>query len=221
MKTQMKFLAAAVALVAAGSSFAQTAGTKMVRIGATQLTPQVTSGDLTGVGANNKTDVGFDTQPSGGLTYMFTDNVALDLPVAAPFTHKLSGAGALAGVGKVGEVSVLPATLFVQYRLLEANAKIRPYVGLGLTYARFFNETGSGALTAMLNPGGPPTTFKVDSKFALTPQIGITFNDGGKWFVDISYSQTKLSTVTTMSTGNTQDIALDPKSVSFAIGFRF
>lgn len=223
MHTQLKFLAAALALMAAGSTLAQTAGSKMVRIGATQIWPQVTSGDMSGPSLpGSKTDVDFDTQLGGGLTYMVDDHIAVDLPLALPFKHKLYGAGALAGLGKIGEVSVLPITLFVQYRFLEANAKIRPYVGLGATYARFFNETGSGALTATTNVGSStPTTFKVDSKFILTPQIGLTLNDGGKWFLDISYSQAKLSTTTTMSTGQRQDIALDPNTTAIAIGFKF
>lgn len=224
MHAQLKFLAAALAMMAAGSSLAQTAGSKMVRIGATQIWPQVTSGDMSGPSLpGSKTDVDFDTQLGGGLTYMVDDHIAVDLPLALPFKHKLYGAGALKGLGKIGEVSVLPVTLFVQYRFLDANAKIRPYVGLGATYARFFNETGSGALTATTNVGsGTPTTFKVDSKFILTPQIGITLNDGGKWFLDISYSQAKLSTTTTISpTGQRQDIALDPNTTAIAIGFKF
>ena len=86
---------------------------------------------------------------------MLTDNISVDVPVAPPFTHSLSGAGALQGVGKVAQVDALPLSVFLQYRLLDAKASFRPYVGLGATYAYFFNPKGSAVLTAMTNRGWP------------------------------------------------------------------
>jgi outer membrane protein len=112
-------------------------------------------------------------------------------------------------------------TLFLQYRFLEANAKFRPYVGLGATYAYFFNEQGSGVLTALTNPGGAPTKLSVDSKFILTPEIGATLALDGQWFVDVFYSKARLKTRTTLSTGQTVDAALDPASYGIAIGYKF
>lgn len=222
MKTQLKFLAAA-ALLTAGSSFAQTAGTWMVRAGATTIAPQVTSGYLSAPDfmGGTKIDVGSDTQLSGGVSYMLTDNVAVDVPVALPFKHKLYGAGVIAGAGQIGEVQALPITVFLQYRFLEASARFRPYVGLGATYAYFFNEQGSGKLTSLTNPGGPPTKLTVDSKFALTPQIGVTIAIGDKWFVDIHYSKSNLSTTTHLSTGQHIDVALDPAAYGIDIGYKF
>lgn len=233
MKTHVKFLAVAVAALAAGSVCAQSAGTWMVRAGATRIAPSNPSGDLsapsfvtldpkTGArGDGSKTNTAADSQPGGGITYMLTDNVALDLPLALPFKHKLYGAGSIDGVGQIGEVQALPMTLFVQYRFMDAKARFRPYVGLGGTYAYFFKEQGSGVLTAMTNPGGPPTKLSVDSKFILTPQIGATLAIDAKWFVDVFYSKAKLSTRTTLSTGQTVDAALDPASYGMALGVKF
>jgi len=226
MKPQLKFIAAA-ALCIAGSSFAQTAGTWMVRAGAANITPSVTSGCLSapdfgdGPTGCTKSDVGADTQLAGGITYMLTNNVAIDVPVALPFKHKIIGAGSMAGSGDLGEVQALPITLFVQYRFMEPSAKFRPYIGLGATYAYFFNAQGSGRLTATTNPGGPPTKLTVDSKFILTPQIGATLALNDKWFVDVSYSKSKLSTTTNMSTGQKMNVDLDPASYSIAIGYKF
>jgi outer membrane protein len=231
MKTPVKFLAAA-ALLTAGSAFAQTAGTWMVRAGVTTISPQVSSGclsapDFGDLGAGGalgctRSDVSSDTQPSGGITYMLTDNIAVDVPVALPFKHKLIGQGSLAGAGEVGEVQALPFVVFLQYRFLDASAKFRPYIGLGATYAYFFNEQGSGKLTATTNPGSvTPTTFKTDAKFVLTPQIGATIAVNDKWFVDLHFSKSNLSTTTTFSTGQHIDIALDPTSYGIDVGFKF
>ena len=174
MNKTHKIIAAAALITLCIGSQAQTAGTKLIRFGATQISPQVTSGNMSAPSFNNtKTDVASDTQLGGGLTYMYTDNIAFDIPLALPFTHKLLGAGALAGAGQLGSVKALPFTVFGQYRFNEAVAVFRPYVGIGLTYAYFYDETGSGALTATTNPGGSPTGLSVGSKFALTPQIGL------------------------------------------------
>jgi outer membrane protein len=121
----------------------------------------------------------------------------------------------------LGEVQALPATLFAQYRFMESTASIRPYMGLGLTYAYFSNETGSGALTSITNPGGTPTRFKVDSQWTYTAQVGATFAIDKRWFVDVFYSVTPLKTKTTFSTGQTQDITLDPSAYGLTLGFRF
>jgi len=43
---------------------------------------------------------------------MYTDNLSVDLPVFMPFEHNLYGAGAIAGVGKIGKASALPVTVF-------------------------------------------------------------------------------------------------------------
>jgi outer membrane protein len=228
MKYQVKFLTVAVAaMLTAGGVCAQTAGTWMVRAGVTQLAPSVNSSCLSapdfgdGPTGCTKSDVGADTQLSGGITYMYTDHWSVDVPLALPFKHRIIGAGSMAGSGDLGTVQALPVTLFLQYRFLEANAKFRPYVGLGVTYAYFFNEEGSGRLTATTNPGGPPTQLNVDAKFILTPQIGATLALNEKWFIDVFYTKSKLSTTTHMSTGQHMDMDLDPAAYGIAVGYKF
>jgi outer membrane protein len=228
MKYQMKFIALAAALLAAGSVCAQSAGSWMVRAGVTTVAPVGPSENLSapslyilGTDTGSQTSTGSNTQLGGGITYMVTDNISVDVPLALPFKHKLYGAGAIEGVGQIGEVQALPVTVFLQYRFLEANAKFRPYLGLGATYAYFFNEQGSGVLTGLTNPGGPPTKLSVESKFIVTPQIGATLAFDSKWFLDVFYSKARLTTKTTLSTGQTVDAALDPASYGIAIGFKF
>jgi outer membrane protein len=222
MKHSKQWAVITVVLGLAGVANAQSAGSWMARAGVTTIAPQVTSGDLSAPSfAGTKTDVGSATQLGGGISYMLTNNVSVDVPLALPFKHKLYGAGAIAGVGQIGEVQALPITVFLQYRFMEANSKFRPYLGLGATYAKFFNEQGSGTLTALTNPGGPPTKLKVDSKFTVTPQVGATVAFDEKWFFDIFYSKSKLTTKNTLSTGQTLDIALDPVSYGVAVGYKF
>ena len=90
MNKTHKIIAAAALITLCIGSQAQTAGTKLIRLGATQISPQVTSGNMTAPSFNNtKTDVASDTQLGGGLTYMYTDNIAIDIPLA-PHTQNLA-----------------------------------------------------------------------------------------------------------------------------------
>jgi outer membrane protein len=154
-------------------------------------------------------------------TYLFTDNISAELYGGVPVKHDMYGAGAIQGVGVIGTVKQLPPTLFGQYRFLAANSDFRLYVGLGITYVRFEDETGSAALTAITNPGGPPTTFNVKNAWGITPQIGFTSAINKKWYIDVSVNKSIVKTTTTLSTGQYVDTTLNPVVSQVSIGYRF
>ncbi len=213
----------ALGLAATGAAQAQSKGSIFVRGGVTQIAPNVSSGDLSAPSfAGTKADVKADTQPTFGVTYMLTDNVALDLPIAFGFKHDIGGDGAIAHVGKIGEVKALPITLLAQYRLGEASAPLRPYVGAGPTYAKFYKPRSTAALTA-LTGGSPstPTTLSMESKLTVSLQAGLVYNINAKWSVDACMVYTPLKTRTTLSTGQTLDAKLDPSTYSVALQYKF
>ncbi len=215
--------ALATTLLLAGAAQAQVAGTWSVRLGATHISPQVKSGNLSAPSfPNTKVDVGSATALTGGINYMLTDNWAVDVPFGLPFKHKFYGDGAIAGVGEVGETKVIPATVFAQYRFGEANAKFRPYLGLGVTYAKFFKERTTATMTG-LTGGSPanPTTASIDSRWGLTPQVGFVWNFNERWFVDAAYYKSFLKTTSHLSTGQSIDIRLNPNVFAVGIGYRF
>ncbi|MBE2261423.1 MAG: OmpW family protein [Burkholderiaceae bacterium] len=223
MKNIIKFSLTAVALAAGMSAQAQTAGTWMGRIGATGIYPQVSSGNLSPPAfPNTQVDVSSDVQLGGGITYMITDNWSVDLPLALPFSSDITGAGAIAGVGTIATSKVLPMTLFGQYRFGDAKATFRPYLGAGLTYAYFYDETSTFTLTS-LTGGTPsnPTTLSTKSKFAPTLQIGGTVNINERWFVDVMGAYTWLSATSTLSTGQSIKVTLNPATIALAVGYRF
>ena len=223
LKATLRITAAAAALALCSAATAQTAGSWLVRAGVTNINPQVKSGNLTAPSfPGTQANVSDDTRLSGGITYMMTNNIAIDVPLALPFTHDLTGDGAILGAGKIGEVRSLPMTALVQYRFGEANAKFRPYLGAGPTYAKFYKARSTAALTA-LTGGTPatPTTLSVDSKLALTIQVGASFAINDRWYVDGMIAKTFLKTTTTLSTGQTLDTRLDPVTISLGVGYRF
>ena len=223
MKQTFKLSLVALALVAGSAAHAQSAGTWMARVGAIGLYPQVSSGNLSPPAfPNTQTDVSSDWTLGGGITYMITDNWSVDVPLALPFTHTLTGAGAIAGVGTIGTTKALPATLFAQYRFGDAKAAFRPYLGAGLTYAYFYDENATNTLNA-LSGGTPsnPTTFSIESKFALGVQAGATYAFNERWFLDGMVGYTWLKNTTTLSTGQTQPMTLNPVSVAISVGYKF
>jgi len=201
---------------------AQSAGTWLGRIGATSVTPQVRSGELsTPAPPDTRIDVDKSTTLGGGISYMVTDHWSVDLPLALPFENSIRGAGAIAGAGEIGKAKVVPATLFVQYRFGEAQALIRPFVGVGPTYASFYGEEGNGTLTALTNPGGPGTTLKIKDKWGVTAQVGATLTLTPKTYFELMMAKTKLKTRSTLSTGQTIDVRLDPMTLGLYLGYRY
>ena len=193
----------------------------IVRVGAIQIAPQVESGSLSGPAPSGSTiDNGASTRFAGGITTVFTDNITLDLPLAPPFKFPIYATGSVQGAGLIGTVKSLPATNYLQYRFFDKRSVLRPYVGLGVTYAYFFDPEGSAALSSLTNPGGK-TTFRVKSKFAPSVQVGASLHLGGDYYLDASYGKTYLKTTTTLSTGQTQEAKLDPVSFSLGIGQKF
>lgn len=222
MNTKFQLAALAAALAASGGALAQKAGSFSAQIGATNLAPAVSSGNLSAPSLpNTQATVSSDTEVTGAVNYMLTDNVALSVPLGFGFKHDVSGAGAIAGVGTLATTKVVPITLIAQYRFMAPDATFRPYVGAGVTYARFYDTNGTAVLTALTNPGGAATTISFQSKWAPTLQLGLTYNLNEKWYLDASYTKTFLKTQGTLSTGQTLDMRLDPNSYTIAVGYKF
>ena len=218
----VKMAVAAAALACASGASAQSAGQLTAKFGFNQLTPKVESGDLSGPALPfTKASVDRDIQPVLIFAYGLTNNISAEVALGTPYKHKIKGAGSIQGTGELGTVEALPPTLFLQYRFFEPTATFRPYVGLGATYAYFMKERGSGKLTALTNPGGPATTFDIDNKFTYTAQLGLVTNLNERWFVDMTVNKTRLRTVANFSTGQTQNMKLDPVSVILAVGYKF
>ena len=216
-------VASMAALFTAGSAFAQSAGSFVVYGGAAQISPHVESGDLTAPSlAGTKVDVKKASSFVGGITYYWTDNISIDLPIALPFKHDVVGAGAIDGVGKLGTVKSLPMTLLAQYRFGEAISAFRPFVGAGVTYGYFFKPRATATLSGITG-GSPsnPTTLSMKSRFGTTLELGGAYNVTKDWSASLSVTKTFIKTTGSLSTGQTIETTLDPVSIKFGVGYRF
>jgi outer membrane protein len=225
MKNQFAHGAAAAfaVLLAAGSASAQSAGSVIVYAGAAQVNPQVESSNLTAPSlAGTKVDVKKASSFVGGVTYFWTDNISIDLPIALPFKHDVVGAGAIDGTGKLGTVKSLPMTLLAQYRFGDANSTLRPFVGAGPTYGYLFKPKATAVLSGIT--GGTPakaTTLSMKSRLGATLELGTAYNVTKDLSASLSVTKTFIKTTGTLSTGQTIETSLDPVSIKFGVGYRF
>jgi outer membrane protein len=221
--TMKKQILSALCMAATCMAFAAEPSPWSFRLGATQITPHVQSGNLTTPSfPGTKADIGANTQLSGGVNYKLDERWAIDVPLALPFEHALYGAGAIQGVGQLGTVKALPVTVLMQYQLSPENATFKPYVGVGLTYAKFYGETGTAVLTSITG-GTPsnPTTPRIESRWAPSFQVGARFTLTEIWHLDVTYVKTYFDTQNKLSTGQTLDATINPSAVSFGLGRSF
>lgn len=220
--TGAALLATLAGLALAPAAQAQSAGQWTIKAGLGHIMPKVESGDVSAPALpGTKSDVSDDTKPVLAISYSFTDHLSAELDLGLPFEHALSGAGAIEGTGVLGTVKALPPTAFLQYRFFAPWARLRPLVGVGATFAYFADETGSGQLTAISDIGGPPTTFKIKNKIGGTLQLGLIYNINERWFADLCVSKSFLKTRVSFSSGQTQDMQLDPLAAFVTVGYKF
>jgi outer membrane protein len=95
--------------------------------------------------------------PELDFSYFVTNNLALEL-ILGTTNHDISSNGA-----KIGNAKLLPPTLTLQYHFMPDSSSIRPYVGAGLNYTRFYSvNLLAGAATVDKHSWGPALQAGVD-----------------------------------------------------------
>jgi outer membrane protein len=211
----MKFkpsLAAAITLgLLSTPAYALKEGDWLAKVGAINVNPNDSSTGFSGaptVGATTKSD----TQVSLTLTYMVQDNIGVELLLATPFTHDVYATGAGAALGKVADAKQLPPTLSVQY-YFSPQEKMRPYASLGLNFTNFFDinvTDGSATLTDL----------DLDDSWGLAAQVGVDYDMGDDWFINLDIRYINIETTGTSNLGNI-DIDVNPTIITVGAGFAF
>ncbi len=244
--TTRNLLAAAVVSVAAAMpAVAQEAGDWQFRLGLGYIATDTGNDDLVFSGMPLDTfniDVDDQLGVVFDLTYFLSPNWGIELLASTPYTHDIDGAGALAGLGKIGETKHLPPTLSLQYHF-SPGQKFRPYVGAGLNYTLFVDDstnqglhdgvvaTANGALGT--NFSGGNTNLSIDESFGAAFQAGLDVDLSEKWFLNLNVRyimidvDAGLRTSTFDPAGNEQlffsrlETDIDPFIYSTQLGFRF
>ncbi len=191
--------AAALATVSA-PALAQSQGDWTVGVGVANVNPKSSNGTLAGAAAS----IGDDTRPTLTFEYFVRDNIGIELLLATPFEHDVS----LAGSGKIGSVKQLPPTLSVNYHFPTKSA-IKPFVGIGLNYTTFFEESS------------PLGNLSLDDSFGVALNAGADYqiSDNGALRLNVRWMQIR-SDASLNGTG-IGEAKIDPVVVGLAYVHRF
>jgi outer membrane protein len=215
-------LVAAVCVAGAGAAHAQAAGQITVNLGWNKIMPKVESSDLTPPALpGSKIDIHSASALYVTLNYMITDAFSVEALGGLPYKHNIVGAGAVSGVGKIGTIHQISPTLLLEYHLMNATDAFRPYLGIGPTFAKFYKTDSSGRLTAVTNPGGPPTTIGGDTEWGGTLAAGANYKIDPHWSVNAAIFKTMIKTKAELSTGQMTRANLNPVSINATIGYTF
>ncbi|HGE6079982.1 TPA: outer membrane protein OmpW [Vibrio cholerae] len=214
----MKQTICGLAVLAALSSapvFAHQEGDFIVRAGIASVVPNDSSDKI--LGSQSELAVNSNTQLGLTLGYMFTDNISFEVLAATPFSHKISTD--LLGLGDIAETKHLPPTFMVQYYFGEANSTFRPYVGAGLNYTTFFDESFNGTGT---NAG--LSDLKLDDSWGLAANVGFDYMLNDSWFLNASVWYANIETTATYKYGGaaqSTDVKINPWVFMIAGGYKF
>ncbi len=141
-----------------------------------------------------------------GLTfsYMFTDHIALGLLASSPFKHDISTNGT-----KVAETELLPPTLHLEYFPLKSDSKWQPFVGIGVNYTTFFEESSNlGSLD-------------LDDSVGVSFEAGIDYRITEKLILNATVWHIDLETDADLDGTSIGGIELDPWVYMLSIGYVF
>jgi len=196
-------LGAAAALILAAPAMAEQ-GDWLVRLRAINVVPNEEA-TITPIGG----DVDIDTSvvPDLDITYFVQDNWALEL-ILGVTPHDVMAVDTAAGDIDLGDVTLLPPTLTLQYHF-NPEGQYRPYVGAGVNYTHFFNED--------LPSGSALSTIDYDASFGLAAQAGIDIALQDEWFLNLDVKYIDIDTDVVIDGAVNADVQIDP--VVFGVGF--
>lgn len=210
--------------LASSTALAHSADQIIIRGGPVYVHPQDKSDHIKVGGAKSdlKAKADNDTQLGLNFQYMITDNFAIELLGATPFSHqlKLSGGNSTGLSGAhLGKIKHLPPTLSALWYPLDSSYEFQPYVGLGVNYTFFFDEKLSGEAKKAGFHG-----LDLDNSWGWAAQVGADYSLDENWLINAQVRYIDIETKAKTHLANTKVTAkydLDPWVVMFGVGYKF
>ncbi|NHA13546.1 OmpA family protein [Thioalkalivibrio sp. XN279] len=200
-KTALGLAVAAALSIAIPATALAAQGDVLLRVGASSVQPK---DDNLVLAPGVVLQVDDDDRFTFDVTYMFRDHWGIELLASDEWNHGFT----VPGAGISGYVEHLPPTLSLQYHFLP-ESRIRPYVGAGLNYTIFSNETSNAGDLNLRGSFGPAVQAGVD--------IGITENiflNGVVRWIDIDSDAS-------LNGADIGTIEIDPIIYGIHLGYRF
>jgi outer membrane protein len=189
----------------AAPAFAQEAGEWTFSVGAHLVNPKSDNGSLVG----GALDVEVDSGVSATFTaeYFIRENLGIEILASLPFKHDIN----IDGLGRVGSTKHLPPTVSLQYHFGDGNVK--PFVGAGVNFTKFFSEDTTGALAG--------ADLDLDDSWGLAAHAGIDFKVGENGAIRIDARWIDIDTDVSLEGADIGTVEIDPLVYGAAYVFKF
>lgn len=206
----------AVALVTSVGLQAYDKGDWVVRAGATIVAPDEDSSNVNVGGADLGMGVAVDNSTQLGLNiaYFFAPKWSVEVLAATPFSHDIE----LADV-KIINAKQLPPSVTANYFFNNTGNTFQPYVGAGLNYTLFFDES-----FAQSSQDAGFSDIDLDASFGVTVQAGFDYMLKDNWLVNASVRWIDIDTDATFDLNGAAgevSVDIDPFVYTVSVGYRF
>jgi outer membrane protein len=195
----------APALLALPDSSTAAEGDWFFRAGIHAVDP--TSGNGTLAGGALRAEVESGIRPTLAIGRHLSPRWAVELLAALPFTHTAS----LNGVDAL-EFKHLPPTLTLQH-YFAPDAKVNPYLGVGLNYTWTFDEQERGPLAG--------TKTRLGNSFGPSLQAGLVFDTGKRWNIIADVRWADIDADVSVDGADVGTVNVDPLVYGVFLGWKF
>ncbi len=222
-------------------AFANQAGDILVRGGITSVNPDSSKSAVILNGSDTTMSLFVDDNAQLGLNLVcfFDSNWVIEVLAATPFKHDIM-VDTGAGVAKLGETKHLPPALSVLY-YFDTNSAFKPYVGVGINYTFFFEDSFNPALTGpdsptivsisdgTTTPVGAPldaSDLNLHNSWGLSAQVGVDYQVDENWSINASARYIDIDTKASFTAvggavpGHVS-VDVDPMVYSLMVGYKF
>jgi outer membrane protein len=206
-----RLLSAAIAFAIAPAAFAQNAtdtasGKRVSIVGGYALTEPTRNPEIAG----SRASLDGEGAPTLGVTYHVNDNIGIEAWASDRIGHRVNGAD-----GKLGSVDAQPYSLSGQYRFVDADATVRPFVGLGYHETNYSHETAQagGALDGQ--------RVGVETAKGAVGTVGVDVNINPTWFARADARYLQGDSDIELDGAKAGDAKLNPVVLGVGVGARF
>jgi outer membrane protein len=160
-----------------------------------------------------------------GAVHHFAPQWSVEAALGIPPEHKTYGRGFLQPFGQISSVKQVAPTVFVNYHFGAPEARLRPFVGLGLNYTHFTDARGTASGDAA---SGGPSRIELDDSWGAAVHAGASWAIDKRWSVigTVAYADVKsdVTATTTTPTGTivrTTRIDFRPVVYTLSLGYSF
>ncbi|HAW91421.1 MULTISPECIES: OmpW/AlkL family protein [Arsukibacterium] len=208
-----------------------------VNVGPITVAPDASSSNLNvveqvaalPVGSTSVT-VNDNTQLGITVDYAFNRYWSASVVAATPFSHNIHVAGSAIDGLEIGNTKHLPPTVFARFYPLTSTTDFMPFIGVGINYTHFFQESISADLRQALTDLGVANaqdnlSLNLEGSLGLAYQAGFDWRINQQWGVHLMLSMIDIETDAEVRLNNAAiqqvRVKIDPLVSMFGVKYYF